>query len=398
MSDDGRSSPVDDCAALEVDDDDRRRAGAGRSATPLGLIAITPASRSTPLAFPNVRTTSPASTERAGSPRGRARAARRAALQASARAGSTPGSSGAPCAKSRDPRRARRSRAARSRRSPRSRRTASVPIAPAEDACGAGRRRAATPRRRSARSGSRLPQRPRHRQPRQRLVAAAPARPRSATQPEAVAEVEQPDDDRRARRGREDEPHRIVLAADRERVDLAATAVRPRSTGRPRACAPRAPSGPSRREVVRVVLHEGRPAVEAGCPSPSRPARARPSSSRPRRRSRSRRPSAAATAMPGSCASPSRSSKVSVNALNAARVEEAAQPGLDPRGVAQRLAPVAAARGAPARGRTRPRTSPTSVVHLRVGDSRDRLAEDRRRRSRSPRRRAGSAPRPCRPR
>ncbi len=84
-----------------------------------------------------------------------------------------------------------------------------------------------------------------------------------ATRRKRVAEIEQPDDDGRPRRRGEDEPHGIVPRPDRERMDLAA-----RLAGADRGADlehVRAEHllGP-RRQVVRVVLHERRAALEPG--------------------------------------------------------------------------------------------------------------------------------------
>ena len=69
-------------------------------------------------------------------------------------------------------------------------------------------------------------------------------------QPEAVAHVAHRDDDGGAGVGREDEAHRVVLAADAERVDLEA---RPRGRQRRATssmCAPRIRSSPGTRSYV----------------------------------------------------------------------------------------------------------------------------------------------------
>ena len=161
-------------------------------------------------------------------------------------------------------------------------------------------------------------------------------------------------------------------------------------------CAP-STFGPPGREVVRVVLHERGAAVEAGAHHLRDRGRARPSSSRPRRRSRSRRPSAAAPRCPAAACSRAEILERVGEGLEAARLEERAQARLDPRRVAQRLAPLAAR--AQRRGElVRVLVLRDEPVDLRVGDGARPRRRARRRRSRSPRRRAGSAPRPCRPR
>ena len=159
--------------------------------------------------------------------------------------------------------------------------------------CGAGRRRSATPRPRSRRSGA------------GRQTARATGSLGSGCgrrdhvdlvgdQPEPVAEVGEADDDGRPGRGVEHQPDRVLPAADAQRVDLAARGGRRRWTGRPPACARRGSAPRPGTEVVGVVLHEGGAAGQAVGHRPSACAAAPRSSSRPRRRSRSRRPSAAA--------------------------------------------------------------------------------------------------------
>ena len=81
-------------------------------------------------------------------------------------------------------------------------------------------------------------------------------------QAEAVAQVEQADDDRRPGRGREDEPDRVVASADRKRMDLArrpAGGDRGADLEHVRAEHERTAGG----EIVGVVLHERGSAGEA---------------------------------------------------------------------------------------------------------------------------------------
>ena len=61
--------------------------------------------------------------------------------------------------------------------------------------------------------------------------------------PEAVAQIGHARHEGRPGRRVEDEPDRVGPRADRQRVDLAARPAAPRSSGRPRACAPRGRSG-----------------------------------------------------------------------------------------------------------------------------------------------------------
>ena len=102
--------------------------------------------------------------------------------------------------------------------------------------CGGSRRPGSRPRRCDAGrvAASRPPGRPAG------AAAAAGGSMTSTTvddHPESVAEVGQRADDRRPGMGIEDEPDRVGLAADRQRVDLQARLAPRRSTRRPRACA-----------------------------------------------------------------------------------------------------------------------------------------------------------------
>ena len=243
MSDDGRSRPSTTSPLPRSTTTIDSRPRARRTETPLGLIAITPAERSTALALPKVRTTSPASTIARFASSTRSRSCMAISGTTSLRrAGSTPGSSGARS----------RSRAIRVRSSI----TSNSMPAISREVGRTPRRRlrgkhgvvraagdAATPRRRwRGRAAAATP-------PARRAAAAGPrrarrARPRSATAGSGRRGRAVPTMTAGPGRRREDEPHRIVAAADRERMDLARRPPPRRSRGRPRACGRRAPSAP----------------------------------------------------------------------------------------------------------------------------------------------------------
>ena len=83
-------------------------------------------------------------------------------------------------------------------------------------------------------------------------------------EPEPVTQVAQAEHDRRAGCRVEDQPDRVLPAADAQRVDLAASGCRPRCVGQTSSmCAPRIFSRPGR-QLVGVVLHERRAAGHAG--------------------------------------------------------------------------------------------------------------------------------------
>ena len=160
-------------------------------------------------------------------------------------------------------------------------------------------------------------------------------------QPEAVAQVGQADHERRAGSGVEDQPDRVLAAADAERVDLAG---RPgRRDGRADLQHVRAEGlRRARTEVVGVVLHEG---GAAGQPVGHRLDRAQQDRGLP--------VALAAEAVAvghqplhgdaGQLAQAAEVLEVGGEGAEAAVGEEGPQAGLDPGRLAQRVVPVAAA-------------------------------------------------------
>ena len=195
--------------------------------------------------------------------------------------------------------------------------------------------------------------------------------------------------------GGEDQPHRIVLAADRQRVDLA----RRLPAGDRRADLEHVRAEhlrPVGRQVVRVVLHERRAAREAG---------AHHLDDADERRGLPVALGAEAVAvghqpLDGDAGQLGKLAEVLERVgegPEAAGLEERAQAGLDPGRVAQGLVPLAV------RAKRRREVVLVGVARRRAPrrPRRERPGPRRRARrprSRSPRRRAGSAPRPCRPR
>ena len=175
--------------------------------------------------------------------------------------------------------------------------------------------------------------------------------------PEAIAKVREPGDDRRARGGVEHEPHRIRPSADRRAGGSRSAAGRRRSIGQTSSmCAPSTVRA-GRIEVVRVVLHERRPARQPGRHHLEQPDQHRalpvPLGAEPVAVGHQ-----ALDRDPRQLAQPVEVLERVGEGPEPARGQERPQPGLDPRGLAQLVAPLAVA------GRARAPRSYSSVVGL----------------------------------